>query len=249
MRIRFPVPGIAALLLSLASCADEMAEGVLLFEAGKPKQALHMFRLAERRAGNSASTELLYNRALAALAAAELSDAETSAERLASRGALAMGETAVWGTRDFLRGLASYQRAAWASEEAKLPEADPTALPQALLHARAAIRHFRHACMTRKDWPLARRNLERCLALLDSIEKQRDEALKQQKRKKEKSKEEENEKGEEEEKKIQSQTAPLAFSAAEMRRIFAKLLEKEEEKRQLRRALQLRGRFAVEKDW
>ena len=61
-------------------------DGVRAYREGRFREALEKFTEAERNAGDDASAELLYDKALAALRAGELLVAEASAGRAADRG-------------------------------------------------------------------------------------------------------------------------------------------------------------------
>jgi tetratricopeptide (TPR) repeat protein len=159
----------ATLALLLAGC-DATADGRQAWRAGDAQGALAAFRRAVDAAGDSASPEVLYDLALAALRVGDLDLAEQAASRAAARGGAAFE-----GLRDFVRGSVSFARSEAAEAEAGKPGADATAWERATLHTEDALARWRMAAASRWDWPEARRNVERALLRLDRLrEKRRD---------------------------------------------------------------------------
>lgn len=240
------IPPVLMLLLP----GDEFSRGVRAYQEGRFKEALEAFSEDEKAAGNSASAELLHNKAMAALRAGELLVAEYSAEKVVVRGGPGF---AAW--RDFLMGSTAYARSEKAEAKANKPDAEPSAFEEAIAHAEIARNYWQLAAARRSDWPEARRNVERALLKLKEL-KGRKEAAEQQKIKKK------------EKKKIEIQIDPRLqsdptnrqqvsridplldeLSPELVKRLYDKLEEKKREKISLRRTRQRMQSAEVEKDW
>ncbi|HHI81110.1 MAG TPA: hypothetical protein ENK02_14180 [Planctomycetes bacterium] len=141
-------------------------EGVRLFEEGKFQEAHRAFQERDRALGDRAPASLLFNRALAALRVGANQDAEISAERAAARGG-----PGGYALRDFILGNASYQRAARAAREARLPEGGPRALDRAILGFQTAIQHWSRALEKRPNWPQAAHNIALAEKRLEQLNK------------------------------------------------------------------------------
>ncbi|MHC5062722.1 MAG: hypothetical protein ACYTG5_01965 [Planctomycetota bacterium] len=238
-------------LLLLIPGSDDFAAGMKAYAEGRYKEALAAFAAAELAAGNEASPELLYNRALCALRMRRMVEAEYSAEKAAARGGPDFAALC-----NFLRGNAEYLRCQTAEAEALLVEADPTAYDRALGHARSSLEHWTLAASSRSDWPEARRNAERALLKLEQLVAKREEALANQKKKQATPPQPEleppedptdPEESEEQAPELQLEADPL--SLAEVADMLQRLAAKEKEKRDLRRARRQTGAFKVKKDW
>lgn len=239
------------LILTLALGGDHFAEGIRAYQEGRHQDALAAFTAAEEQAGHDASAALLYDRALAALRAGRLVDAEFSAEKAAARG----GDEFT-GLRDFLLGSAAFMRCLRAELEASLPDAEPTAYARAIRHAEAALEFWQNATASRSDWPAARRNAERALLKLQELQQKKAEADANQDSKKAKPPEQqptppdlEPDPEQRPEQQPVPQQDPGMLTTAQLAKILDKLAEKEAEKRKLRRAQQQRPSVRVEKDW
>ncbi len=233
--------------LLLLPGGDPFAEGVRAYEEGRFRDAYVAFTEAENAAGNAASAELLYNRALAALHVGELRAAEFSAEKSAARGGPEFA-----GLADFLLGNAAFIACERAEAEANLRDADPTSLGRAISHAQTARDFWQLAALSRPDWPAARRNVERALLKLEKLEQQKAEAEANQAPKTEsepKPPPEPDEPTEEIEQDPTLQEAPPELSPEEMNRLLDKLAQMEREKRLLRETWQRMRTANVEKDW
>lgn len=160
---------LAAAAATLVGC-DAARPGIEAWRAGDPREALARFTDAVVDAGADASAELLYDRALAALATGELAVAEASADAAAVRGG---GEFIA--RRDFVRGNTAFARSLSAEAEAK-PGAT-AAIDRALAHAETAFRSWCAAAAARDDWPEARRNAERALLRVESLRARRGRPL------------------------------------------------------------------------
>ena len=229
---------------------DLFSEGVRAYQKGRLQDAYEAFTEAERAAGNDASAELLYNRALAALGlpqarGGELRAAEVSAEKAAARGGPEFA-----GLRDFLLGSVEFLRCERAEAEASLQDADPTSLTQAILHAENAVGSWQMAASSRADWPEARRNVERALRKLEELKQRKAEAEANQPPKRETPEPPPNEDPIEElEAESTPQEAPPELSPEQLARLLDKLAQVEAEKRTLREARQRIRSANVEKDW
>lgn len=241
----------ALLLLLILAAGDDFATGMKAYEEGRYKDALAAFSAAELAAGNTASPELLYNRALCALRMRRWVEAEYSAEKAAARGGPEFAALC-----NFLRGNAEFMRCQTAEAEALLVEADPTAYDRALGHARSSLEYWELAARSRADWPEARRNAERALLKLEQLLQKREEALANQKKKKAtppppelEPPEDPTDPEESEEQTPELATEAEALSLAEVADMLQRLAAKEQEKRDLRRARRQSGAFKVKKDW
>lgn len=150
--------------LAVAAC-DATKEGARAYRAGRLRDALAAF---DRAAGDGASPELLYDRALAALALGELEVAESSVAAAAERGGPAFAAR-----RDFVRGNVAFRRSEAAEAEAARADADATARERVVAHAEDALAFWRLAAASREDWPEARRNVERALLRLSRLRERR----------------------------------------------------------------------------
>ncbi|MBW2415610.1 MAG: hypothetical protein JRG76_13985 [Deltaproteobacteria bacterium] len=228
---------LTLLALLLFGCGDP---GGRAYREGRFRDAHEAFRSA----GDDAPAARLFNRALAALRAGDLTEAETAAEAAAARGT---PEIAALG--DFLRGNAAFERCLMAERQASTAAAEPFAFDVALTYARKARGLWQLAAMSRSDWPEARRNVERALLKADELKRKKADREEQQRRKTDPRP------------KPRPPPAPDAvqdpavepqleeLDPDEVLRLLDKLAEKEKEKRALRR-LHRKARMAeVERDW
>ncbi|MEZ5990513.1 MAG: hypothetical protein R3F30_15650 [Planctomycetota bacterium] len=246
--MRRPARSLCALALcGLVACADPVGDGFAAFDAGRFDEARDAFARAEAARGDDAGPALLYDRALAALLAGRLREAEWSAEKLAVRGGVELRPL-----RDHLLGHAAWRSAALARAEAALLEADPTALKQAVVSGRRAVAAFRRAVVARPAWVAARRDLERAQRGLVELEAQGAEAERKRRQLDPEKPEEERKPegdGQQEEVRPDLQQAPSELGPDEVERIFALLDGKEHEKRELRRSRRQELGRSVDKDW
>lgn len=249
--------------LLLLTSGDPFGDGVRAYREGRFQDALRAFAAAEREAGESVAPEVLYNKALAALAVGDLLEAESSAERAAGRGG-----PQYEALRDFLRGNVAFVRCEAAEVTADTPEAGDMGLESAISHGMSARAYWQRAAMTRDDWPEARRNVERALLKLKSLELKRD-AREAQKRKEREAKpkplpmptnpdeeppqpeertDPEN-RGEVESEDVPAPATVIELSPEQVRHLIGKLKEIEAEKRRLREAVRRTGPLRVYRDW
>jgi hypothetical protein len=232
------------LLVLLLFRGNTFAEGVRAYEEGRFEDAYTAFSEAEAAAGNSASAQLLFNRALAALNARELRVAEFTAEKSAARG----GPELV-GLGNFLLGNAAFVRGELAEAEASLMDADPTSLARAILNMKNALKSWQLTAASRSDWPEARRNAERALIKLEDLEQKMAEADEQPPQTEQTPPPTPDEETEEVEEEPIAQEAPPELSPEQLARLLDKLAQLELEKRALREATQRARSVSVEKDW
>jgi tetratricopeptide (TPR) repeat protein len=154
---------LGALLLGSATSA-----GVTAFEDGRADEAATQFSRAVLESEPSAA--LLMNLALAELHAGHPEAAEASAERAALAGGPAW-----YGERDFLLGAAAWQRSMRLETRADLPGAGPDPFQAAIAAAELARESWKRACMSRADWPEARRNLERAILRVRALKKRQED--------------------------------------------------------------------------
>lgn len=150
-------------LLLLAGC-DATSTGTDAYRDGRYGDALAAFDREVKAAGDAASPELLYDKALAALRVGELDEAECAARQAAARGG---PQFAALG--DFVRGNGAFARSEAAEAESLRPNAEPKAFERAISHAEDALASWRMAAASRADWPEARRNVERGLLRLERL--------------------------------------------------------------------------------
>jgi hypothetical protein len=260
---RTTAPLIVLLALAGFPGCDSHAEAARAYAEARFEDASRVLARHVDAAGEDAPAELRWNRALAALRAGDLAAAETAVRAV---GAGADPELAA--LSDFLAGNVAFARAELAEAQARTPEAEPFAFDVAITHAEAARRSWILAATSRDDWPAARRNVERALAKLDDLRRQKDEKSRNQ------------QKGREPGAKGAPRPAagpgeapprPLpeapqgtgdpageapdaAGPAAELSRedvlrLFEKLAEKDRQKADVRRAAQQAQRTGAGKDW
>ena len=148
---------IPILVLVFAGC-DATTEGVAAYRAGRTRDAFAAFDAAVRAAGDRASPELLYDRALAALQIGERDVAEASVAEAARRGGPEFAAL-----RDFVRGNVAFARS----------QLDGLARDSTIALLEDALAAWRAAAASRPDWPEARRNVERALLRLESLRERR----------------------------------------------------------------------------
>lgn len=162
--------GAAPLLLVLAAGCSRTRDGVDAWNDGRFEDAHRAFAEAAESAGDGATAALHWDHALAALRIGRLTEAETAADAAAEKGG---GEFAA--LRDFLRGNAAFARSDVAAAQAGSAEAEPFALDVAIAHAETARRSWIAAAASRRDWPEARRNVERANLRLEALRKRKSE--------------------------------------------------------------------------
>jgi tetratricopeptide (TPR) repeat protein len=231
--------------LLLTGCGDFTA-GVDAYREGRYRDAHAAFRSAEEE---GASAELSFNRALAALRAGDLSDAESSAQRAADR---APELAPLCG---FLQGNAAFERCRVAERQADSVAAEPFAFDVAIAYARKAVRLWQQAAMRRPDWPEARRNVERALRKLEELRQKKEEADPRQRRTADPKPRPDPIPqpplpGQETEIDQDPEVSPqlTELSAEQIARLLDKLAEKEKDKAALRRSTR-RQDPKVERDW
>ncbi|MFG0319490.1 MAG: VWA domain-containing protein, partial [Planctomycetota bacterium JB042] len=121
------------LVLALVAAGAAAVDGERALREGRFAEAHDAFAAAVAAAGDEAPAELLWNEALAALAAGRPREAEIAAEVAAVRGGTSFGPR-----RDFVLGSAAWARAARAEAQASGPEAEPFAFDLAIAQVDAA---------------------------------------------------------------------------------------------------------------
>jgi len=240
----------ALLLIMLLLGGGGFSDGMRAYREGRFHDALEAFTAAETSAGAGASAELLYNRALAALRAGELREAESSAKNAAARGGPEFAAL-----RDFLLGNVAFARCRKTKAQAYGPLAMPSAFDTAIAYAETACKAWGLAAASRNDWPEARRNVERAQLKLADLKKKK-EAARQQNVKQPTPRpqplprpddQRDGQDVSEQETTVDPQMREL--SPEQVERLFERLDEKEKEKLALRRARRKQRRAEVEKDW
>jgi hypothetical protein len=230
----------------LAGC-DAGAAGRRAYREGRFEDAHAALVTAVESAGEDASAELLYSRGLAALATGDLRDADSSAERAASR-----GDPEIAALCDFLRGNAAFGQCELAERQASTVEAEPFAFDIAIRFGEKARDFWQLAAASRPDWPEARRNVERALLKLEELAKKKAEAQKDPERPAEPRPLPLPESADEG-RKTEEEAAPEAqlteLTAEQVEKLLQRLAEKEAEKVALRRSHRRKRMEEVEKDW
>ncbi len=237
------------LVLALVAAGAAAVDGERAFREGRFAEAHDAFAAAVAAAGDEAAAELLWNEALAALAAGRPREAEIAAEVAAVRGGASFGPR-----RDFVLGSAAWARAARAESQASGPEAEPFAFDLAIAQVDAARDAWARAAASRADWPAARRNVERALLKRDELVAKRDEARRkaEEERKKDRADPEDATEGEEPPRDERAPTAVAqGFDEAPdlAARLFERLARKEAEKERLRASVRAARSTDVERDW
>ena len=149
---------------------EGIAAGVQAYRDGDFEQAYLHFTAAAEAAGERASAELLYDRALAAARLGMWVEMEAAAARAAEQGGPPFEAR-----RDFLRGNAAYARSQAAAGRAAIG-GSVGEWGKAILLGEAARLSWQAAATSRADWPEARRNVERAARALAEMRRQRQEA-------------------------------------------------------------------------
>jgi hypothetical protein len=149
------------LALAVTGCGRHDA-GVRAYREGRFADALAAFSAATR--GGEPTPDDLYGLAASALATGDVRVAQSAAEEAVRRGGAPFE-----GRRSFVRGSVAYALSEAAEAEAARPDADPAAADAAMRHAEDAVASWRAAAASRDDWPAARRNLERALRRLATL--------------------------------------------------------------------------------
>lgn len=225
---------LTLLALLAFGCGDP---GLQAYREGRFRDAQEAFRAD----GDDASAARLFNRALAALRAGDLTDAEGAAETAAERGTPEIAALC-----DFVRGNAAFERCLMAERQASTAAAEPFAFDVAITYAKKARGLWQLAAMSRSDWPEARRNVERALLKEDELRRKKADREEQQRRKA-KPRPRPRPPDAEPDPAVAPQLKEL--DPDEVLRLLDKLAQKEREKRALRRSHR-KGRMAgVERDW
>jgi hypothetical protein len=163
-------------VIPLLVAGDSLADGVAAFRAGRFEEARAAFETAAARTSDAATAGLLrYDEALAALRAGDLDAAEAAA-----RAATTRGGDGLRGACDLLLGNVAFERARAAEADARAPGAPSYAFDRAIALCDAARQSWQRAALTREDWPAARRNVERAVAKLAELERERASAQQQE---------------------------------------------------------------------
>jgi hypothetical protein len=164
-RARAPRLAIGALIaLSLASC-DATEPGREAYARGDVPEALASFDRAIAEAGEDASAALHYDRALAAWRLGLWDEADASARTASER-----GDATVAAHAAFLRGNVAYARSRAQAEQARaVTDGDGREWLAATQSAEDAVAAWQTAAASRRDWPAARRNVERGLLWLEAL--------------------------------------------------------------------------------
>lgn len=242
------------LLCLLLPGGDDFAAGQRAYAEGRFADATAAFAQELQTRGDAAPAELWYDQALASLGAGDLAGAETAAERAAARGGEAFTARAM-----FLRGNVAFARCRLAELQASAPEAEPFAFDVAIQHCRAALRSWQQAVVARGEWPAAARNAERALGRLARLrDEQAAAALRRQDRKTAGKPQVhlvpqaadappgEAKVGEEE---VAAKVQRQGLAPAEVDQLFARLMQQEQKKLQVRLQQRQAQQGAVERDW
>jgi tetratricopeptide (TPR) repeat protein len=250
MRGRFLRTLLAACAALVAAGCGDFAAGETAFREGRFDDARKTFAAMEESAGDGASAEIAYDRALAALRAGDLRDAEASAARALTRCGPELAPSV-----HFVGGNIAFARADLAEVQADTPEAEPFAWDVAILHAENARRSWQLALTERADradWPEARRNVERALLRAAELREKKAAAEKRRTRRNDPKPKPKPRPPAEERPAPEPDTAKAKggeLSPEEVAKLLEKLAEKEREKEALRRAHRAAQSSDVERDW
>jgi len=236
--------------------AGDFAAGERAYREGRFGDAAAAFAAEIAARGDAAPAELHYDLALAALAAGELAQAgDAVAQAARSDDAELLRRCA------FVRGSVAWQRGEATAKLALQVEAEPFAFKPALEQIALAGAEWRIAATGATDWPAARRNAERAQRRFAELQQQKQRIEDERKRRTGAQARPLAVPGGGDDKRgagsggdVQdSQDNPLAplrteLSDAQVAELFARLQQKDEQARQLRRSEQQR-RSAVERDW
>lgn len=222
---------------------DAWLHGLEAMRGSDAKKALELLRLAESELAK-APPELLRARLAAALAAADGVEAEATAEKLAMR-------TNAEALAAFVRGLAEFARCQLATRQAKLPGGDPGAFDRAIRTATESARAFVDACVLHGsgDWPEARRNAERVLAVRQDLVRQQEQQKRDQQKEKDPDRPEPRIEPQEVAQELPPPEEQALLSPADLQALLQRLATAETEKRGIRRAVRDARSAAVEQDW
>lgn len=237
----------SVLVASLAAQGTAaFAAGVADYRAGRYPAAFAAFEREFAAAGETAPAVLRWNLALAALRVQRSSDAEAAVTPW-----LQDGDPGRRADAEFVLAMASFQRAERAAMAAQLPDAEPMAWAMAVAAMERALAGFLRGAQTRGSWPEAERNAARARARLAELQRLRDAARPD----------------------THKQEAPPPpppppnrppepvpddappglveepLRAAELAAVWARIEQKEREKRTQRRDRQLRATTAGERGW
>lgn len=242
MRVPIAILCFASLL---PGCGDATV-GLDAYREGRFEDAHTEISRAVEEQGENAPARLRYNHALAALRAGRIGEAEASSKRAA---AVAEAPEVV-AIAAFLLGNVAFARCELAERQARTLEAEPFAFEVAIRFGEIARDAWQRAAMSRADWPIARRNVERALLMLESLKDRQTRA----KRKKE---------GRPEPRPVplpepdpdeppegpETEPGEKELSTGEVLALFERLAEKEREKRALRLSARRSRMQDVERDW
>ncbi len=154
----------------LAGC-DRTAAGRAAWDAGRADDALAAWSAEASAAGDDASPELLYDRALAALRTGDLALAEASAAAASRRGGGRLAPLC-----DGVRGHVAFARSEALELEAGKPDAAPTTFDKAIALAEDALVAWRSTATAPAAGIASRRNVERAILRLERLRERRAEA-------------------------------------------------------------------------
>jgi hypothetical protein len=153
-----------ALLALLTTGGDGFAAGKRAFDEGRYEDAEAAFTAAVEELGQAAPAELIFDQALAALAAGDRDLATAALQRAADRGGDSLTRPC-----EFLRGSLCWARGEQLATVARQPESEPFVIAQALEQVARARAHWVEAALGPTDWPAAARNGERAQRRLDEL--------------------------------------------------------------------------------
>jgi len=153
-----------ALFALLTTGGDGFAAGERAFREGRYDDAVAAFTAAIEQLGDEASAELLFDQALAALAAGDRELCATAIERAAGRGGLRLRRPC-----EFVRGSLCWSRGEQLAALAQRPESEPFVVTQAIEQIARARAHWVEAALGETDWPAAARNVERAQRRLGEL--------------------------------------------------------------------------------
>jgi hypothetical protein len=256
MRAATTVTACLAAVLVIQGAGD-FAAGERAYRDGRFADAAAAFAQEIGARGDAAPAELHYDLALAALAAGDLQQAQDAVAQAARSDDAELQRRCA-----FVQGHVAWQRGEAAAKLALQVEAEPFAFKPALEQIALAGAEWRAAATGAGDWAAARRNAERAVRRFAELQQQKQRIEDERKRRTGAQARPMAVPGGSDDKRgagsggdVQdAQDNPLAplrteLSDAQVAELFARLLQKDEQARQLRRSQQQAARSAVERDW
>jgi hypothetical protein len=241
------MPFLIVLLCLLGTLAAQEPAALADYRAGRYQAAYTAFARELGSAGTTATPELRFDTALAALRLQRAGDAAAAVEPL-----LTASDPAVRAEAEFVTAMSQYQRGELAAAAAQLPDAEPLAWTLALRAMQQAIDGFLRADAARAGWPAAVRNAERAARRRQEFERlrgQQEDAKAKQERAPEPQPQPERPAGEPEAEPDAPASVLDRLSPAELAALLERGHKRDRQKRRERQAVPAGGARVGERDW